>query len=489
MAIFTTGQAGGQAIQPTSVPTAYSADAQELARSQRLAQLLSNQQMPEGQMISGRFVAPSIAQNLAQFANMATGAYFADKSEKQNLALAKKIREGENAALADYMAQMQGRPAVEGGVYGPDGKLTMQTTPDMIGPQGELTPQYRQVAPSPAIPANPRAANLNAAQNDMLPSWMRQFAMKEVTKGPDYKEITQYNEKTGNTETYRYDANSPNPRSTMQFLGISKPALSASDRITFGDKGIPIPANLGGGSPVPAGGASVAVNPAGNPAVPAQPTVKPVVKPATTASKNDLVSAYGYDPFALPPMPPQPSGEAAREWQKNAYKPLEGTAGQKVDGAKMYYNSLEKYNNYVSTLTAADLANPSVRSRLNSLYATAKLTGKEANNLGVLNGGDERILEEVLPNYKDITVTKKNLNRIVQDQKEFASGIIVEAYGTQQKVVPQNMRKFIVVPATQDVKADTPAKNAPVQRAVLNNQQIETRNGKWVYSATGKAVE
>jgi hypothetical protein len=247
----------------------------------------------------------------------------------------------------------------------------------------------------------------------------------------------------------------------------------------------------GGGSPVPAGGAPVVGNPpmAGNPAVPAQPTVKPAVKPATTASKQDLVSAYGYDPFALPPMPPQPSGEAARDWQKNAYKPLEGTAGQKVDGAKMYYNSLEKYNNYVSTLTAADLANPSVRSRLNSLYATAKLTGKEANNLGVLNGGDERILEEVLPNYKDITVTKKNLNRIVQDQKEFASGIIVEAYGTQQKVVPQNMRKFIVVPATQDVKADTSAKNAPVQRATLNGEAIETRNNKWVYSKNGKAVE
>ena len=466
MAGYTTGQAGGQALQQVAVPTAYSADAQELARSQRLAQLLTSQQTPEGQMISGRYVAPSITQNLAQFANMATGAYFADQAEKQNLALAKKIREGENVALADYMASIEPKPAVAG---------------------------------QPAVPVNLRAANLTAAQNDMLPSWMRQFAMKEVTKGPDYKEIKKLNQATGNTEIYRYNANSPDPTSTMQFLGIDKPALSASDRITFQDKGIPIPANLGGGAPVvgnapavgaPAGAPVVNNAPvAGNPAVSAQPTVKPAVKPATTASSQDLVATYGYDPFKLPPMPPQPSGEAARDWQKNAYKPLEGTAGQKVDGAKMYYNSLEKYNNYVSTLTAADLANPSVRSRLNSLYATAKLTGKEANNLGVLNGGDERILEEVLPNYKDITVTKKNLNRIVQDQKEFASGIIVEAYGTQQKVVPQNMRKFIVVPATQDVKADTSAKNAPVQRATLNGEAIETRNNKWVYSKTGKAVE
>jgi hypothetical protein len=385
------------------------------------------------------------------------------------------------------MSQSQGKPAV------PE-KVTEMAGPYGISGAGQNVPMpTATIAGTPAVAGNPMMANMNALQNPNAPAFLRQYAIKKITEGPKYKEISQYNEKTGNTENYRYDENSPDPRSTLQFLGISKPAISPSDRLTLTDKGITIPSNFGGspaGGSMPVGNVPVGVAPvAGNPAVPAQPTVKPAVKPATTASTNDLVATYGYDPFKLPPMPPQPSNEAARDWQRNAYKPLEGTAGQKVDGAKMYYNSLEKYNNYVSTLTAADLVNPSVRSRLNSLYATAKLTGKEANNLGVLNGGDERILEEVLPNYKDITVTKKNLDRIVQDQKEFASGIIVEAYGTQQKVVPQNMRKFIVVPSTQEVKANTPVKNAPVQRAILNNEQIETRNGKWVYSKTGKAVE
>jgi hypothetical protein len=460
---FTTGQAGGGQVQQLATPTAYAGDAQELARSQRLAQLLSGQQMPEGQMVSGRYVPPSWTQQLAGLVNAGTGAYFADQAEKQNLALAKKIREGENAALADYMAEVEGRPAV------PEQKIEMAGPYGQSGGGANIPMPQGTIAGRAAIPANPRAANLNAAQNDMLPSWMRQFAMKEVTKGPDWKEISQYNDKTGNTETYRYNQNSPDPKSTMQFLGISKPALSASDRISFADRGIAIPSNLGGGN---VGGSSaggsmpVAGNVSaggGGQVAPAQTTLKP----ATSASSQDLIKTYGYDPFKPPPMPPQPSGEAARDWQKNAYKPLEGTAGQKVDGAKMYYNSLEKYNNYVSTLTAADLVNPSVRSRLNSLYATAKLTGKEANNLGVLNGGDERILEEVLPNYKDITVTKKNLDRIVQDQKEFASGIIVEAYGTQQKVVPQNMRKFVVVPKSDadvpqtDIKSVLKAQNIP----------------------------
>jgi len=467
MASYTTGQAGGQVQPLTNIPSAYQADALELARAQRLAQMLSSQELPQGQMVSGRYVAPSWTQNLAQLANAATGAYFADKAETQQQALAKKIREGQNAALADYISQSEGRPAVEGGIYGADNKLTMQTTPDMFGANMELNPQYRRVEARPAVPANQRAANLSAAQNELLPDWMRQFAIKEVTKGPDWKEITQYNDRTGNTETYRYNANSPDPRSTMQFLGVSKPALSVSDRLTLTDRGIAIPNNLGGGGgPVvgnaPAGGQ---VNPAGQ-VNPTQPAVKPVS--ATNATSQDLVKTYGYDPFKLPAMPPQPSPEAARNWQANAYKPLEGTAGQKVDGAKMYYNALENYNNYVATLTPADLAKPSVRSRLDSLYATAKLTGKEANNLGVLNGGDERILEEVLPNYKNITVTKNNLNRIIQDQKQFASGIIVEAYGTQQKVVPENMRKFIIA-----TKAEiAPITDVKEVRAVLRQRNI-----------------
>jgi hypothetical protein len=458
---------------------------QQNLRNLKMSEMLMQQgmQQPQGQMVSGRYVAPSIFQNLGNLANLYMGQRGIERAEQAQLDMAKAIRNQEGVALADYMGQLQGKPAV------PE-KVT-----ELAGPYtGNIPKPVATIEGTPAVAGNPMLANMNALQNPNSPAFLRQLAIKKITEGPKWKEIQEFNQKTGNTENYRYDENSTDPRSTLQFLGISKPAISPSDRLTFQDKGIAIPTNYGGGSPMvnaPMGGGNMPV--AGNVPVVAgnAPVVgnQPTNKPATTASTNDLVKTYGYDPFKLPAMPPQPSGEAAREWQKNAYKPLEGTAGQKVDGAKMYYNSLEKYNNYVSTLTAADLVNPSVRSRLNSLYATAKLTGKEANNLGVLNGGDERILEEVLPNYKDITVTKKNLDRIVQDQKEFASGIIVEAYGTQQKVVPQNMRKFVVVPSTQEVKADTPVKNAPVQRAILNNEPIETRNGKWVYSKTGKAVE
>ena len=141
MASYTTGQAPINMQQVSAVPSAYQADALELARAQRLAQMLSSAEPAQGQMVSGRYVAPALTQNLAQLANAIGSAYYSNKAETQQQALAKKIREGQNAALADYISQTEGKPPVEGGIYGPDNKLTMQTTPDMIGPQGELTSQ------------------------------------------------------------------------------------------------------------------------------------------------------------------------------------------------------------------------------------------------------------------------------------------------------------------------------------------------------------
>ena len=93
MASYTTGQAGGQ-VQPLSnIPAEYTADALELARAQRMAQMLSSAPMAEGQMVSGRYVAPSWTQSLAQLANAATGAYFGNQAEEKQLKLAEKLRQ------------------------------------------------------------------------------------------------------------------------------------------------------------------------------------------------------------------------------------------------------------------------------------------------------------------------------------------------------------------------------------------------------------
>jgi hypothetical protein len=49
--------------------------------------------MAEGQMVSGRYVAPSWTQSLAQLANATAGAYFGNQAEEKQLKLAEKLRQ------------------------------------------------------------------------------------------------------------------------------------------------------------------------------------------------------------------------------------------------------------------------------------------------------------------------------------------------------------------------------------------------------------
>ena len=181
MANYTSGQAPINMQQVSAVPSAYQGDALELARAQRLAQMLSSAPAPEGQMISGRYVAPSWTQNLAQLANAVGSAYYSNKAENQQQALAEKLRKGEIEAIADFEKTRRGTPAVEGGIYGPDNKLTMQTTPDMFGPTGELNPQYRRVAPVAGVAPNVQAAYANLYADPRAPQRLRDMAFNKMT--------------------------------------------------------------------------------------------------------------------------------------------------------------------------------------------------------------------------------------------------------------------------------------------------------------------
>jgi len=185
MANYTSGQAPINMQQVSAVPSAYQGDALELARAQRLAQMLSSAPTPEGQMISGRYVAPSITQNLAQLANAIGSAYYSNKAETQQQALAEKLRKGEIEAIADFEKTRRGTPAVEGGIYGPDNKLTMQTTPDMFGPTGELNPQYRRVAPVAGVAPNVQAAYANLYADPRAPQRLRDMAFNKMTAEPE----------------------------------------------------------------------------------------------------------------------------------------------------------------------------------------------------------------------------------------------------------------------------------------------------------------
>jgi hypothetical protein len=82
---------------------------QQLNRQQKMAELLMSQnQQPQGQMISGRYVAPAWTQQLAPVVNMLAGAYLANKGDEKSLALAKQIREGKAAANQEIIKDVTG---------------------------------------------------------------------------------------------------------------------------------------------------------------------------------------------------------------------------------------------------------------------------------------------------------------------------------------------------------------------------------------------
>jgi hypothetical protein len=435
-----------------------------LERQRKLAEMLQQRgmQTPQGQMVSGRFVAPSFTQYLANAFDTYAGAQGQRDVDQKQAELAKGLRAAGATETQDILSTMRGRQPIPEIVPQGQTLLDDQGMPTMGAQRG-----VAGIAPDMQA-AYAKSVGASTPQGQSLAPLLAKQLMRE----PNFKEVNIVNPKTGDTETYRYDANAADPTKTYQLLGVNKPALSPADRIRFKDEGIDT--NVGGA-----------------PAMSNQPVVSPqvnapIVKPATNVKSDDLVKAFGYDPFVPPPPPASiVGGKDLRNYKLDQAKPLTGTAADQVTGAKLYADTLTKYNDYIDGLSTTDLLNPSVRVKVTSLHSQAKLAGKEANKLGVLNGGDEVILDKILPDFKDITVTKKNLKGLIQDQKEFGTGIIVNAYGTQQKAVPDNMRKYIVLPQQVGTETKSPA---PVQKAILNNRQIETRNGVWVDSQTGKRV-
>jgi hypothetical protein len=425
------------------------AQQQLINRQQQFAQMLmQNNQQPQGQMISGRYVKPSFFQALQPAVNMLTGAYLGKKGDEQAIKLAEKIRGQYADELSKYQQLRQGTPAQEGGIQGPNG-MTTQTTPDMYNADMSLNPQYKQVAPIAAQAPNPQAANMYGASVATNPA-IKQYATKQLFENPNWAEVSRINPKTGETDTYTYDKNSPNPESTMRFLSTSKPALTMNERLSLQDRGINVPnggsmpvSNQGGGQPNVVGGQPNAMQPTA--------VVKPVS--ATNVPVNDLVKSLGYDPFKPPPPPVGlPSAEAARAYRADQYKPLEGESRKAVNGAANYQDALDRYVQVLNSVDMTDLANPQVRQKIDSAYNSAILTGKEAYKLGVLNGGDERILNSLFPNYSDTSkmlVFKNTIKDLAQTQKEFGTGIILKEYGSANKPVPEMYRKHIVVPKSQ----------------------------------------
>ena len=171
----------------STLPPEIALEQAQLSRQQQLANLLTQQgmQTPQGQMVSGRYVAPSIFQNLAGLANVYVGQRMSEKADEKRAELAQKLREGESKTVKEYFKAIQGTPEERTEMAGP-------FTGDIPAP----------VLTRPASGPNYQQA-FEIATNPYAPKWLQQQAteMLKPQKLGEGDVLTRMNLSTGKMET------------------------------------------------------------------------------------------------------------------------------------------------------------------------------------------------------------------------------------------------------------------------------------------------
>jgi hypothetical protein len=139
---------------------------QALNRQQKMAQLLmqQGQQMPQGQMVSGRFVPTSFFQNITPLVQSYLGARMAEKGDKQALDLAAQLRQRYGDELKEFRSLMQGKE---------------ELAPEQAGPT-----QTGQAIPQEMVRGAP---NLQGAYDFAASAYnplLQQIGVKKLTEGP-----------------------------------------------------------------------------------------------------------------------------------------------------------------------------------------------------------------------------------------------------------------------------------------------------------------
>ena len=453
---------------------------QALNRQQQMAQLLMQQgmQQPSGQMVSGRFVAPSFAQYLAPLAQMYVGKSLATEGDKAQADLAKALRQQYANEMTQYQDLLRGKE-----------QTFEQAGPTQAG--GNIPNQTYRAGGSP------ESAYLfgSTAYNPVL----QQLSVKKLTEGPQWKEASKLDAQ-GNTISGYVDMNASSPESTFRPFAMTKMGISPAEQIRLADEGIGIPAQFRGGAvgqpqgqPTSAYGANVQFTP--NQAVGApqgQPSSQTQVTPNVAPT---VASTQAYDPFKAPPVPTNLSGKQAREWKADQAKPLTGESEKQVSGAINYQKSLDNLQDIFQRYKGAELLSPNVRAEIQQSLNNALLQGKEANRLGVLNGPDLSILEKIVGDPTAVNALIKDrstINKLYNNQRMFTAEVIKTNYRSSQKAVPENLREFVEVKPRELPKTEQkgqPKATGAVARAMLNGKPIVVRDGKWVDEKTGNPVQ
>ena len=255
---------------------------QGIERQRQLAQALQQRgmQTPQGQMVSGRYVAPSFTQYLANAFDIYGGKTGVEEAEKGMAAYQQRQQKTAQQNIADALRLSKGG---EQTVYGAG----------MEGP----TMEVKQVAPD----TNAAIAQLLRPNATAMETNLGGKLLERQFREPKWEKVERLNAK-GDTVAGMVDVNSPQPELTFREIGVSKPSLTQKDILDFRDRGI----NVGGGMPS-----------SGMPMVGAQGggQVKQVAGDAKYMPAT--LPTYEYDPNLSPQQNREAAGKFSEEQRKN----------------------------------------------------------------------------------------------------------------------------------------------------------------------------
>ena len=124
--------------------------------------------------------------------------------------------------------------------------------------------------------------------------------------------------------------------------------------------------------------------------------------------------------------------------------PKVGESAQKQQtGVQTTKAAITEYRDALKKFDIVDLANPAARARMGTVYNNMLLQAKEAYNLGVLNGPDYMILQEVITNPASMTgaiTSKKALDDQARKLDEIMGKVGATVSQVQSGQVTQNRR-------------------------------------------------
>jgi hypothetical protein len=203
-----------------TLPPELFAEQQQLNRQQQMAQMLMQQgaQQPQGQMVSGRYVAPSFFQNILPLAQMYAGSRLAEKGDERALAIAAKLRERQGQDVKSYMQAL----------------TPTTTTTEMAGPYGVSGAGQNVPMPTATQTQGPDYAKaFQVAYNSYDPALRAQAMemLKTQKLGPD-ETLNRLDFTTGQLTPIGQGGGSlaPDVKAASQLLGINKPRNQWTDQ-------------------------------------------------------------------------------------------------------------------------------------------------------------------------------------------------------------------------------------------------------------------